>query len=346
LDHNDITAAGASSLGDALRFNTSLEVLDVKYNRIGDHGATSLCTSILAHPSITSLNLTHNDILCASPSARSAVRNLLRFNKSLAEFCITENFMRVDTREIVGYLVSAVLGARVTALGCVEWDADGIDTPVQRLVLEKLQANVNRVRGAPRSTTSETPSAKSTLNGANTKPTDSLDMGYSGYVEISMREINNSLQGVSMSEITTLYLDHNTLFQIGQPVLQKLVSLRSLHLSHNRFEAMPPSIKLLSNLTVLDLSHNRLTRFPKEVLSLVRLQELDLSFNCIYSIGRDSMKTFNRLASLWRLSLHRNFLSQVPQTLMALPNITYPSMSMIFFVFSTYRKIKKNHFFM
>jgi Leucine-rich repeat (LRR) protein len=317
-----MTTAGASSLADSLRFNTSIEELDVKYNRIGDQGAASICTSVLAHPSITSLNLSHNDILCTSLSARSAVRNLLRFNKSLVEFCITENFMKVDTREIVGYLVSAVLGARVTALGRVEWDTEGIDIPVQQLVLEKLQTNVNRVRGVPRTT--ETQNTKNTANGTNSRPTDSLDMGYSGYVEISMREINNSLQGANMSDITTLYLDHNTLFQIGQPVLQKLVSLRSLHLSHNRFETMPPSIKLLSNLTVLDLSHNRLSRFPKEVISLVRLQELDLSFNCIYSIGRDTIKNVGRLTSLWRISLHRNFLSQVPQILMTLPNITYP----------------------
>lgn len=318
LDHNEITSAGASSVADALRFNTSLEELDIKYNRIADHGAASLCTSVLAHPSVTSLNLTHNDISCASPSARAAVRSILRYNKSLAEFFITENFTKVDTREVIGYLVSAVLGARVTSLGRVEWDTDGIDKPVQQLVAEKLLANASRLRRA--FLHSSTPTA----NGPSPRPTDSLDMGYSGYVEISMREINNSLQGVSMSDITTLYLDHNTLFQIGQPVLQKLISLRSLHLSHNRFETMPPSIKLLSNLTVLDLSHNRLTRFPKEVIGLVRLQELDLSFNCIYSIGRETLKNFGRLASLWRLALHRNFLSQVPAALMALPNITYP----------------------
>ena len=218
-----------------------------------------------------------------------------------------------------------MLGTHAAALGRVDWNIEGIDAPIQLLLTEKLQANKSRVRRASRTgTASETHHATSAANGSNSHRTDSLDMGYAGYVEISMREINNSLHGTSISMITTLYLDHNTLFQIGQPVLQKLVSLRSLHLSHNRFETMPPSIKLLANLTLLDLSHNRLSRFPKEVLSLVRLQELDLSFNCIYSMGRDAIKNFGRLAVLWRLSLHRNFLSQVPQALMALPNITYP----------------------
>lgn len=327
-------------MADALRFNTSLEDLDIKHNRIGDNGAASLCTSILAHPAITSLNISHNDISCSSPSARAAVRSLLRFNKSLSEFFIADNFAKVDTREIIGYLVGAVLGARVTALKHVEWNTDGIEPPVQQLVLEKLQANATRLRRAVRAsivselatTTQMSMTTKQTASGTpSTKPTDSIDMGYSGYVEISMREINNSLQGANVSSITTLFLDHNTLFQIGQPVLQKLVSLRSLHLSHNRFEAVPPSIKLLSNLTVLDLSHNRLTRFPKEVMSLVRLQELDLSFNCIYSFGKDSLKNFGRLGSLWRLSLHRNFLSQVPQALMVLPNITYQTV--LFFIY-------------
>jgi Leucine-rich repeat (LRR) protein len=324
LNHNDITSAGAGYLADALRFNTSLEDLDLRHNRVSDLGAASLCTSILAHPTISSLNLAHNEIQGTTPYTRIALRNMLRFNKTLTEFFIEENFTPTDSSETIGSMVNAITGAPVAAIGKLEW---GKEIPVDEAVTTKLQANYARRRRGSRISGGTgaliTESTPPPATNGNHTPSDTLDMGYAGYVEISMREITVGLQDTNVANITSLFLDHNTLFQIGQPVLQKLVNLRSLHLSHNRFETMPPSIKLLSNLTVLDLSHNRLTRVPKEIVYLVQLEELDLSFNSIYSVGRDVLKHFGRLSSLRRLALHRNFLTQVPQSLLAFAQLTY-----------------------
>lgn len=305
-----------------------MEDLDLGYNRIGDYGITAICTSVIAHPSITTLNVTHNEIKCFSQYSRSAIRNLLCFNKTVSELLVSENFNASESSEVVGYLAGAIVGARVSSLGRIEWDV-GPTTEAQKVVSEKLQANVSRLRRAsrvgPDGSTSPRTAIINSNNPSSRVALDTLDMGYAGYVDLSMREITNSLQGISMDSITTLYLDHNTLFQIGQPVLQSLVHLRSLLLSHNRFETVPPSIKLLTNLTVLDLSHNRLNRFPKEVIYLINLQELDMSFNSIYSFGRETVKHIGRLSRLWRLALHRNLLTSVPTQFFHLTRLTYPT---------------------
>jgi hypothetical protein len=229
-----------------------------------------------------------------------------------------------ESLEVVGDLASAVLGARVSALSKVEWGTGESDAAVLTLVADKLKANMARVRRISRTGETENPE-----NGAPHPITShhlderALDLGYSGYMELSMREINNNLQGRGIEQISTLFLDHNTLFQITQPVLANLVKLRCLYLSNNRFENVPSSLKLLTNLAVLDLSHNRLTRFPKEVIYMANLQDLDLSFNAICSIGRDATKNFPRLSSLRRLALHRNFLTQLPPVILSLTHLTY-----------------------
>lgn len=315
------------AIADALRYNTSLEDLDLKNNKITDHGVTAICISVLSHPSITILNVNHNDIKCLTEYSRSAVRNLLCYNKTMTDFFIAENFNASESSEVVGYLAGAIVGSRVAALGRIEWDV-GETHEVQKLVSEKLQANVSRIRRSSRLGPDSPRTALINSNGPSSRATsDTLDLGYAGYVDISMREIHNCLQDESLQSITTLYLDHNTLFQIGQPVLQSLVHLRSLLLSHNRFETVPPSIKLLTNLTVLDLSHNRLDRFPKEMIYMVNLQELDVSFNSIYSFGRETIKHIGRLSRLWRLALHRNYLTSVPTALFHLTRLTYLSVT-------------------
>lgn len=321
MDNNAITPTGASYLADALRFNTSLERLDIQHNRIADAGASALAVSLLAHPSITSINFIRNEIMCGTHHARVVISHLLQYQQSLAEFCIYGNFTSVESPEIVDDFANAVLAARVSALRKVDWGTGG-DSALREAVAERLRANVARsTRVSPRASVMDIDPTENGVAGAEVRL---LDLGYSGYMEISPKEISHNLHGkCETTSLTSVFLDHNTLFQINQPVMACLFNLTNLFLSYNRFETAPAAIKLLTNLVVLDLSHNRLTRFPKEVMYLVDLQDLDLSFNSINSVGRETARNFPRLSSLQRLALHRNFLTQVPSILLSLTRLTY-----------------------
>ena len=62
LHDNSIGEAGATQLADALRINTSVEKLWLGFNSIGAEGATQLADALSTNTSVEKLNLVFNSI--------------------------------------------------------------------------------------------------------------------------------------------------------------------------------------------------------------------------------------------------------------------------------------------
>jgi Ran GTPase-activating protein (RanGAP) involved in mRNA processing and transport len=84
LERNDLRAAGAVSLADALRTNTSLVNLNLGFNRVGNSGASALANVLAKYNhTLLTLNLSTNDVaqeggraLAACLCANKTLRNL------------------------------------------------------------------------------------------------------------------------------------------------------------------------------------------------------------------------------------------------------------------------------
>ena len=71
LNNCDITAGGATSIGEALRINPTVTKLDMNSNQICDAGATSLADALRANETVRWLDLENNGINCGGAAALS-----------------------------------------------------------------------------------------------------------------------------------------------------------------------------------------------------------------------------------------------------------------------------------
>ena len=71
LNNCDITACGATSIGEALRINPTVTKLDMNSNQICDAGATALADALRANETVRWLDLENNGINCGGAAALS-----------------------------------------------------------------------------------------------------------------------------------------------------------------------------------------------------------------------------------------------------------------------------------
>ncbi|ESO82983.1 hypothetical protein LOTGIDRAFT_197802 [Lottia gigantea] len=88
--------------------------------------------------------------------------------------------------------------------------------------------------------------------------------------------------------------------------LQK--NLRTLDLSENKFNLLPPGIGSYTNLKTLSLNHNKLESFPSEFGNLKKLETLSADNNSI----RILPASFSNLKHLRTLNLSGNHFKQFP----------------------------------
>jgi len=164
-----------------------------------------------------------------------------------------------------------------------------------------------------------------------------LDYGRLGLTAECLDENLTHLHKINkISEIETIFLNHNGLAELPVTPLCKFMNLRILDLSSNGLTKLPQELlmncnlstlivknnlldddslpKLLQskngNLRELNLSGNQFTQFPENVLNLTSLKYLYLSGNKITSIPKDIWK----LQSLHVLSVGGNLLTEVPES--------------------------------
>ena len=89
LKHNEITSVGAAILANALRTNTTLQKLNLGYNRLGDNGVQSLAASLIKdNTTLTKLHLQSNGI---SRQGAAHLATMLRSNRTLLHLALDEN---------------------------------------------------------------------------------------------------------------------------------------------------------------------------------------------------------------------------------------------------------------
>lgn len=103
-------------------------------------------------------------------------------------------------------------------------------------------------------------------------------------------------------------MSHNKIRQIPTGAFRGLVSLRTLHLSHNKIEKLDNKTNSLFedclSLENLDLSHNKISfvtrkSFPSNPYIPYRLKNLDLSYNSLpiltydLTFGTKKLETLN-----------------------------------------------------
>ncbi|NXP83385.1 LRC57 protein, partial [Ramphastos sulfuratus] len=106
--------------------------------------------------------------------------------------------------------------------------------------------------------------------------------------------------------------------------LQKLTSnLRTIDLSNNKIEVLPPLIGKFSFLKSLALNNNKLTALPEELCKLKKLETLHLNGNHL----RQLPAAFGQLSALKTLSLSGNQLRTVPTQLCGLRHLDVVDLS-------------------
>ncbi|KAL9965559.1 hypothetical protein ACROYT_G029373 [Oculina patagonica] len=88
LSGNNIGDHGATALAEALQRNTSLTVLYLLMNKIGDHGATGLAEALQRNTSLTVLDLSGNNI---GDHGAAGLAEALQTNISLTELGLSDN---------------------------------------------------------------------------------------------------------------------------------------------------------------------------------------------------------------------------------------------------------------
>ncbi|XP_039393459.1 leucine-rich repeat-containing protein 57 isoform X1 [Mauremys mutica] len=106
--------------------------------------------------------------------------------------------------------------------------------------------------------------------------------------------------------------------------LQKLASnLRTIDLSNNKIEILPPLMGKFSVLKSLALNNNKLTALPEELCKLKKLETLHLNGNHLTQLPA----TFGQLLALKTLSLSGNQLRTVPTQLCSLRHLDVVDLS-------------------
>jgi len=119
-----------------------------------------------------------------------------------------------------------------------------------------------------------------------------------------------------MTKLRTLNMSGNQL-EIIPPQILEITSLRSLYLGANCLREVTPQIRRLRRLKILYLGGNQLQMLPDEIGGLQYLQSLSLSDNKL----RRLPETLSTLSRLRVLHLHQNMLTTLPHGLIFITSL-------------------------
>lgn len=175
-------------------------------------------------------------------------------------------------------------------------------------------------------------------NLGNCKSLQMLNLSYNGITNIDddlfknltnliyLNFSNNELKVIPpqlgrLLNLTTLILNNNPLEQAKMRQIDRLKSLRSLHLANtyrNNNNTPINTLGDLTNLVELNLSSNQLTKVPEDLAHLDKLKRLNLSNNFINKMPEDFGNWWPNLETL---NISRNNLKELPSTLCKLCNL-------------------------
>lgn len=125
-------------------------------------------------------------------------------------------------------------------------------------------------------------------------------------------------EAVMKDTLEELVLHSNALIHFPLEVVRFCVELRTLDISNNRLESVPPEIGRLGNLETLYLGRNELTVLPDELVLLTQLRE----FKCDHNRLRALPLGIGRLVQLIHIDVSFNELETLPTSMAALAALT------------------------
>ena len=111
MSSNDLTAQEAVAISDMM---ICLEELDIRYNKLGDHGAELLSEGITNTKTLRLLNISINNI---GPSGTTAIANALTNNTSLEELDMDVNAIRQDGAIAIAKAITNNKTLKILSLG-------------------------------------------------------------------------------------------------------------------------------------------------------------------------------------------------------------------------------------
>ena len=284
LRFNSIDVKGASSLSEALRVNTSLTSLRLGENSIGSEGANFLSEALRANTSLTSLDLGQN-FICAEGA--NFLSEALRVNTSLTSLDLAGNSIHAEGAHSLSEVLK--VNTSLTSLS-LHWNSFGADGA--HSLSEALKVNTSLT---------------------------SLGLGGNSIRDEGAHSLSEALR-VNTS-LTSLDLACNSIHAEGAHSLSEALrvntSLTSLNLSANSIgdegaNFLSEALRANTSLTSLDLGQNFIcaegANFLSEALRVnTSLTSLDLAGNSIHAEGAHSLSEVLKVnTSLTSLSLHWN----------------------------------------
>ncbi|XP_044178511.1 protein NLRC3-like isoform X2 [Acropora millepora] len=294
LRYNSIGDEGASSLSEALRVNTSLTSLDLRYNSIDDEGASSLSEALRVNTSLTSLDLGKNSIHAEGAHSLSEA---LKVNTSLTSLDLGVNSIGAEGANFLSEALRVNTSLTSLVLSINSIHADGAHSLSEALKvntsLTSLDLGVNSLGAEGANFLSEALRVNTSLTSLNLYDNSIHADGAHSLCEAL--KVNTSL--------TSLNLGYNSIGAEGANFLSGALrvntSLTSLNLSANSIHAegahsLCEALKVNTSLTSLDLGVNSLgaegANFLSEALRVnTSLTSLNLSASSIHAEGAHSL---------------------------------------------------------
>lgn len=141
------------------------------------------------------------------------------------------------------------------------------------------------------------------------------------YLDLSDNELKTLPPQLGrLSNLKTLILSNNPLEEHKMRQLERLKSIRTLHLAntHRNVNNIPSVFGELINLVELNLSSNQIVRVPEDLIHLKELRRLNLSENLVDKMPEDFGNWWPNLETL---NLSSNNLKEIPNSLCKMCNL-------------------------
>ena len=274
----------AAFLAAALRINKHLEQLDLRGNPIDVKGVAQLADSIIAHPTMLSVNV----------DGKALPIGQFRGDVGSGEEALDVSSWRLGP--LAGHFIGS-LSKENTALTTLALTSNAIG-------VEGTVAMINGLSNAPLKSIDI---SRSELGSSNDFKQVSLSICRSlgSLVELVMDE--NDLGANNVGNATT-----------ASDMLAPLCKVRSLKtwsMVKSGLRWLPRQIGTLHSLTTLTVSSNRLSELPESICMLASLAKLEASNNDIKALPA----TIGRLKSLQHLNISDNKIEKLPESICELP---------------------------
>ena len=297
LSFNDISAAGATSIAEAIKVNKTLTNLDLSFNDISAAGATSIAEAIKVNKTLTNLDLRGNDV---SAAGATSIAEAIKVNKTLTNLDLSFNDISAAGATSIAKAIKVNKTLTNLDLSFNDISAAGATSIAKAIKVNKTLTNLdlsfNDISAAGATSIAGAIKVNKTLTNLDLRGNDISAAGATSIAEAI--KVNKTL--------TNLDLSFNDISAAGATSIAKAIkvnkTLINLDLSFNDISAagatsIAGAIKVNKTLTNLDLRGNDIsaagaTSIAEAIKVNKTLINLDLRGIDISAAGAISIATF------------------------------------------------------